>query len=270
MRSMIVIPTYNERGNVERMVRAVFALEDEFYITIVDDNSPDGTGAAAELLSREYPRLHVIHRAGKLGLGTAYIEGFQYALAAGMDCIFQMDADFSHDPKYLHEMLAALRDADMVIGSRYYEGVRVDGWRFRRLLLSKFANMFASYIIVIPVWDFTAGFNGYRRRVLERIELDRVRSDGYAFQIEMKTYAYRSGFRIREIPIIFGGREFGDSKLNRGIAWEAFWMVLRLHSPLVEIIKHLKYLSKDYGEYVRRDSQELKREEETHVGAQGQ
>lgn len=257
---MIVIPTYNERENVGKMVHAIFHLEDEFHITIVDDNSPDGTGEVAEKLAQEYPRLHVIHRAGKLGLGTAYVEGFRYALSAGMDYIFQMDADFSHDPKYLHDMLVALQDADMIIGSRYYEGVRVNGWRFRRLLLSKFANMFASYIILIPVWDFTAGFNGYRRRVLEGIDLDRVRSDGYAFQIEVKTYAYRSGFRIKEIPIIFGGREFGDSKLNRGIAWEAFWAVLRLHSPLLAIIKHLRYLSKNYSDYVGQNAQEIRKE----------
>ncbi len=260
MKSMIVIPTYNERENVAKMVHTIFHLEDEFHITIVDDNSPDGTGEVAEKLAQEYPRLHVIHRAGKLGLGTAYVEGFRYALSAGMDCIFQMDADFSHDPKYLHDMLVALQDADMIIGSRSYEGVRVNGWRFRRLLLSKFANMFASYVIVIPVWDFTAGFNGYRRCVLEGIDLDRVRSDGYAFQIEVKTYAYRSGFRIKEIPIIFGGREFGDSKLNRGIAWEAFWTVLRLHSPLLAIIKHLKYLSKNYSDYVGQNAQEIRKE----------
>jgi dolichol-phosphate mannosyltransferase len=245
MKSMIVIPTYNERENIEKIVPVILSLKDEFSIIIVDDNSPDGTGSVADRMAQENSRVHVLHRPKKMGLGTAYIEGFRYALSRGADYVFEMDADCSHDPGELHKMLEGLQQADVVVGSRYYEGVRVNGWRFRRLLLSKLANMFASYVIVIPIWDFTAGFVCYRRSVLEGIDFSKIRSNGYAFQIEMKTYAYRKGFTISEIPIIFYGRESGDSKLNRGIAWEAFWTVLKLRSPLMVIIKHMKYLYKD-------------------------
>jgi dolichol-phosphate mannosyltransferase len=244
MKSIIIIPTYNEKDNLEKLVNIIFSLEDEFYITIVDDNSPDGTGKIADRLAEENYRIHVIHRQSKLGLGTAYLEGFRYALSKEMDYIFEMDADFSHHPKYLHDMIEAIKDADLVIGSRYYEGVRVDGWPFRRLLMSKFANTYASYLIIIPVWDFTSGFNCFRREVLERINFDKIRSDGYAFQIEMKTYAYRLGFRLKEVPITFYGRESGASKISRRIVWEALWTVLRLRSPLIEIIKHLRFLFK--------------------------
>ncbi len=239
------MPTYNEKNNIEKMVSEIFSLKGDFYITIVDDNSPDGTGKIADRLSAENHRLHVIHRPGKLGLGTAYIEGFSYALSKGMDYIFEMDADFSHHPDYLCEMLEAIQDADLVIGSRYYFTVRVDGWRFRRLLISKFANMFASFIIIIPVWDFTSGFKCYRREVLEAIDFDKIRSNGYSFQIEMKTYAYRLGFRLKEMPIIFYGRESGKSKFSFRITCEAFWTVLRLRSSIIDIIKHLKYLYVD-------------------------
>jgi dolichol-phosphate mannosyltransferase len=250
MKSMIIIPTFNEKDNIEKLVNAIFSLEDEFYITIVDDNSPDGTGEIADRLAAENDRVHVIHRPSKMGLGTAYIEGFRYALSKGMDYIFEMDADFSHHPKYLRDMLEAIKDADLVIGSRYYKGVRVDGWRFRRLLISKFSNMYASYVVIIPVWDFTSGFQCFRRKVLETIDLDKIRSDGYSFQIETKTYTYRKGFRIKEVPIIFCERGSGASKFSRAIAWEAFWTVLRLRSPILEIIKHLKFLFKDYSEFV--------------------
>jgi dolichol-phosphate mannosyltransferase len=246
---MIIIPTYDEKDNVEKLINAIFSLEDEFYITIVDDNSPDGTGQIADRLAAEDDRIHVIHRPRKLGLGSAYLEGFRYALSKDMNYIFEMDADFSHDPKYLHDMLEAIKDADLVVGSRYYQGVRVDGWRFRRLLMSKFANMYASYIVIIPVWDFTSGFKCYRREVLERIDFDKIRSDGYAFQIEMKTYAYRLGFRLKEVPIIFCGRGSGASKISRRIVWEAFWKVIQLRSPLMEIIKHVQFLFKDYSEF---------------------
>jgi len=250
MKSMIIIPTYNEKDNIVSLAHAILSLPTSFTsrswtITRRRHRCNCRFPGAGRPKSPRHPQ------APEAGLGTAYVQGFRWALDNGMDCVFEMDADFSHDPKYLHDMLVAIKDADVVIGSRYIEGVRVNGWRFRRLLLSKFANMFASYIIVIPVWDFTAGFNCYRRRVLERIGLDRIRSDGYSFQIEMKTYAYRLGFRLKEIPIIFGGREHGDSKLNRRIAWEAFWTVLRLRSSLLDIIRHLKFLSKDYREFVK-------------------
>jgi len=249
MKSMIIIPTYNEKDNIEKLVKAIFSLEGEFYITIVDDNSPDGTGVIADRLAAEDPRVHIFHRPRKMGLGTAYIEGFKYAIAQKMDYIFEMDADFSHDPKYLPDMLEAIKYANLVIGSRYYEGVRVNGWRFRRLLLSKFGNMYASYIIIVPVWDFTSGFKCFRRKVLETIDLDRIRSDGYAFQIEMTTYAYRNGFKVKEVPTLFSERGSGISKISRGIAWEALWLVLKLHSPIMEIIKHLRFLFKDYREF---------------------
>jgi len=250
--AMIIIPTYNERKNLQEIVPAIFAVKDDFQILVVDDNSPDGTGEAADRMAEADDRIHVLHRASKLGLGTAYIEGFRYALDHGMDLILEMDADFSHHPRYLPDMLKALEEADVAIGSRYYEGIRVDGWRFRRLLLSKFANMYASYMIIIPVWDFTAGFVGYRRQVLEHIDLEHIRSDGYAFQIEMKTYAYRAGYKLKEVPILFRERESGESKISRRIVREAFWTVIRLRSPLRDIIRHLRFLFRDYRDFVSR------------------
>jgi dolichol-phosphate mannosyltransferase len=252
MKSMIIIPTYNEKDNIEKLLPYIVGLNLGLYITIVDDNSPDGTGDAADKLAGIYPGVHVIHRPHKAGLGTAYIEGFRYALSENMDYIFEMDADFSHHPKYLVNMLEAIKDADLIIGSRYYEGVRVDGWRFRRLLMSKFANIFASYMIILPVWDFTSGFKCFRREVLEKIDFSRITSDGYAFQIEMTTHTYRYGFTIKEVPIIFYGRISGDSKMSRRIVWEAFWTVIRMRSPLIEILKHFKFFFKDYSEFVNR------------------
>lgn len=246
MKSMIIIPTYNEINNIEKLVQSIYSLKDKFYITIIDDNSPDGTGKAADRLSSENPKIHVIHRHKKLGLGSAYMHGFRYALGKKMDYIFEMDADFSHHPKYLHEMLEAIKESDLVIGSRYYQGVRIDGWDFRRLLLSKIANLYASFFIIFPMCDFTSGFRCYRRKVLEYIDFDTIRSDGYAFQIEMVTYAYRLGFSIKEIPIIFYGREHGNSKISRHIVWEAIWTVIRLRSPIKDIINHLKLLSRNY------------------------
>ncbi len=258
MKAMIIMPTYNEKENIEKMVRILLSLPEKFYITIVDDNSPDGTGEIADRLAAEDSRVHVLHRPGKMGLGTAYIEGFKYAIPQKMDYIFEMDADFSHDPKYLPDMLEAIKEADLVIGSRYYEGVRVNGWRFRRLLLSKFANMYASYIILIPVWDFTSGFKCFRQKVLEAMDLDKIHSDGYAFQIELTTYAYRKGFKVKEVPILFSERGLGLSKISKNIMWEAFWLVLKLHSPIIEIIKHLKFLGKDYREFTSQENSEGK------------
>ena len=250
MNPYIVIPTYNEAENIERLIDQIFTYHPDFNIIVVDDNSPDGTGAIADSLSARDSRVHVIHRPQKAGLGTAYVRGFQEALAKGADIVFEMDADFSHDVTYLKDFLAAVKAADVVIGSRYKDGVRVEGWRFRRLLLSKLANIYVSYIMVKPVWDFTAGFRCYRRQVLEAINLDEVRSDGYAFQIEMTYLAFKHGFQVVEIPIIFKERKHGASKISRGVVWEALWLTLRCRAPLVEIFKHLAFVFKDYNEWV--------------------
>jgi len=250
MRVYIVIPTFDEAKNLSNLVREIFALHPGFNIIVVDDNSPDGTGEIADLLSRRYPRLDVIHRARKAGLGTAYVEGFRQAIGKRADLIIEMDGDFSHGPEYLQGLIDASRKADVVIGSRYINGVRVEGWRFRRLLLSKLANIFVSFVMVRPIWDFTAGFRCYSRAVLESIDLDRIRSDGYAFQIEMTHQVFKHGFKVLEIPIVFRERVHGYSKISRKVIWEAFWITLKCHAPLLEIFKHLSFLFKDYNEFV--------------------
>ncbi len=252
MNVFVVIPTYNEAGNIARLTERIFALHPSFHIIIVDDNSPDGTGEVADSLVEKYSNVDVIHRSGKGGLGTAYVAGFKKALAGGADLIFEMDADFSHDPQYLRDFLEASGEADFVIGSRYIQGVRVEGWKFRRLLLSKLANIYVSYIMVRPVWDFTAGYRCYRREVLESINLDNIKSDGYAFQIELTYLAFKHGFKVREIPIVFRERELGTSKISRRVVWEAFWLTLKCRAPIWEIIKHLQFLFKDYNEFVRK------------------
>lgn len=257
MNVYIVIPTYNEAENLERLVNQIFGLHPSFNIIVVDDNSPDGTGRIADNLSNNDDRVHVIHRPRKAGLGTAYIEGFKQALSKNADLIFEMDADFSHCPFYLKDFIEASKTSGLVIGSRYKDGVRVEGWRFRRLLLSKLANMYVSYIMVKPVWDFTAGFRCYQRKVLESIDLDRIRSDGYAFQIEMTYLTFKHGFRAIEIPIIFREREHGTSKISRRVVWEAFWLTLKCHAPIWEIVKHLSFLFRDYKIFVEKDSQYL-------------
>jgi dolichol-phosphate mannosyltransferase len=250
----VVIPTYNEAENIQKLLNRILELHPEFNIIVVDDNSPDGTGKLVEALSHKDPRVHFIHRPGKAGLGTAYVDGFKLALAKGADLIFEMDADFSHDPRYLQNFLDASERAGLVIGSRYVNGVRVEGWKFRRLLLSKLANIYVSYILVRPVWDFTAGFRCYRREVLEGIDLDNIRSDGYAFQIEMTYLTFQHGFTVFEIPIVFKEREYGTSKISRRVIWEAIWLTLKCRAPILEIIKHLSYLFKDYREFVDRNA----------------
>lgn len=257
MKTFIVMPTYNEADNLERMASSIFGKHPDFNMIIVDDNSPDGTGAIADRLAREDSRVHVIHRPKKAGLGTAYVRGFKEALAMDADLIFEMDADFSHDVKYLADFIEASKESDLVIGSRYLNGVRVEGWRFRRLLLSKFANIYVSYVVVKPVWDFTAGFRCYRRDVLAAIDLDSVRSDGYAFQIEMTYLTFKHGFRVKEIPITFKEREHGYSKISRRVIWEAFWVTLKCRAPILEIIKHLSFLFKDYTEFVSKNNQRV-------------
>ena len=231
LRAMVVIPTYNEAENLERIVVAVRSLPPGIEIVIVDDGSPDGTGAIADRLARQDPGVQVLHREGKQGLGTAYIAGFRHALRMGADLILEMDADFSHDPNVLPEFIEKAREADLVIGSRYRNGVRVINWSFRRLVLSKMATIYVNFVTGMSgrvVTDATAGFKCYRRSVLEAIDLGRIHSNGYAFQIEMKYRAHRKGFRIAEIPITFNDRRVGQSKMNGRIVLEALWVCWRL------------------------------------------
>lgn len=229
MRRLIIIPTYNERENVVRMIRRLMAMEPQFDLLIVDDGSPDGT---ADLVREEQTtfgrRLHLIVRGGKLGLGTAYIAGFRYALEQGYDRIFEMDCDFSHNPDDLLPLDALLDDEDVAIGSRYSRGVNVVNWPMGRLLMSYFASKYVRFITRMPVCDATAGFVGYRREVLDAIDFDRVRMNGYGFQIEMKYTAWRLGYRIAEHSIIFIDREAGTSKMSSGIFGEAFFGVIKL------------------------------------------
>jgi len=259
MRGIIVIPTYNERENIEKLVPDIFNQNLDLGITIVDDNSPDGTGEVADRLAELFPNVHVIHRRKKMGLGTAYAEGFRYALGQKVDLIFEMDADFSHDPGYLPEFIEWSEKYDLVVGSRYMGGVRVEGWRFRRLLMSKLANIYISFIMLLPLWDCTAGFRCYRREVLESIDLETLHSDGYSFQIEMTYHSFKNGFAIREIPVIFREREGGYSKIGRSDVREAFFLVLKLHAPVREILKHFVYIKRDYREYVEEYYQRMEK-----------
>ena len=231
-RMLVVMPTYNERLNIPLIVPAVLAQHPALELLIVDDNSPDGTGAIADQLAAENPRVHVLHRAEKGGLGKAYIAGFRWALECGYDLMFEMDADFSHDPRFLPVMIEAVADADLVLGSRYKTGVNVINWPISRLLLSLGANQYARWVTGLPLTDSTGGFKCFRRKVLEAIPLDRVRSNGYAFQIEMSFLAWKRGFRLKEIPIVFTDRVEGQSKMNKKIVREAIWMVwwLRIRS----------------------------------------
>jgi len=252
MNITIVIPTFNEAKNLERLVEQIFCLHPGFNIIVVDDNSPDGTGNIADALARKFTRLRLIHRPCQAGLGSAYLEGFRLALSENADLIMEMDADFSHDPIYIADLVKASESADLVIGSRYVNGVRVEGWRFRRLLLSKFANIFVSFVMVKPVWDFTAGFRCYRRRVLDAIDFEKISSDGYAFQIELTFLTFKHGFKVCEVPIIFRERAHGYSKISRKVVREAFWITLKCHAPWREIWRHLPFLFKDYNEFVGR------------------
>ena len=228
MKALIVMPTYNERENLPELLRRIFAEKLPIEILIIDDASPDGTGAAADQLAAADPRVHVMHRPGKMGLGSAYVAGFRYALERDYDAIFEMDADFSHNPDSLPEFLRELETADLVVGSRYLHGVTVVNWPLRRLILSYLANVYSRVITGMPLKDATGGFKCFRRQVLESLDLSRVKSDGYGFQIEINFKAWRKGFRIREIPILFVDRRAGESKMSRRIVWEAAWMVWRL------------------------------------------
>lgn len=228
-RALVVIPTYNERGNIERIIAAVLAQDERLEVLVVDDGSPDGTGEIVDGIAGSNPKVHAIHRAGKLGLGTAYLAGFKWALEQNYDFVFEMDADFSHDPVHLPQFLEAIRNADLVLGSRYRKGkVTVVNWPMSRLMLSYAANLYARVVTGLPLDDCTGGFKCFRRSVLEAIDLDSVRSNGYAFQIEMSFRAWQNGFRIVEIPIVFVDRTEGESKMSKKIIREAVWMVWRL------------------------------------------
>ncbi len=229
--SVVIIPTYNEKENIEAIVRAVLGQADHFDILIVEDNSPDGTADIVRRLMKEFPtRLNMLERKGKLGLGTAYIAGFKWALAQGYDYVFEMDADFSHDPKDLPRLYekCAVEGYDVAIGSRYVSGVNVVNWPMGRVLMSYFASKYVRLVTGLPIHDTTAGFKCYRRQVLQTIDLDHIRFKGYAFQIEMKFTAYKCGFRIAEVPVIFVNREKGVSKMNSSIFGEAVFGVLQL------------------------------------------
>lgn len=229
--SIVIIPTYNERENIENIIRTVFRLEKEFHILIIEDGSPDGTAQIVKNLQQEFPeRLFMIERKGKLGLGTAYIAGFKWALAHSYEYIFEMDADFSHNPDDLPRLYKACAEkgGDVAIGSRYVSGVNVVNWPMGRVLMSYFASKYVRFITGIPVHDTTAGFKCYRRQVLETIDLDHIRFKGYAFQIEMKFTAYKCGFNIVEVPVIFINRELGTSKMNSSIFGEAVCGVIKL------------------------------------------
>jgi dolichol-phosphate mannosyltransferase len=229
-KALVIIPTYNEKENIGKIISAVVSLPSSFEILIVDDGSPDGTAAIVKSLQIAYPeQLHLLERSGKQGLGTAYIMGFKWAISKGYDFIFEMDADFSHNPQdllKLHE--ACLNGADLAIGSRYKSGVNVVNWPMGRVLMSYVASMYVRFITGMQICDTTAGFKCYKRKVLETIELDRIRFKGYAFQIEMKFTAWKLGFQIEEIPIIFTDRREGTSKMSGGIFNEALWGVLRI------------------------------------------
>ena len=230
--SVVIIPTYNEKENIENIIRTVFSLEHRFDILIIDDGSPDGTANIVKnLMAVEFKdRLHLVERQGKLGLGTAYIAGFKWALEHGYEYIFEMDADFSHDPNDVPRLYKACAEdgADVAIGSRYVTGVNVVNWPMGRVLMSYYASKYVRIVTGIPVHDTTAGFKCYRRRVLETIDLDAIRFKGYAFQIEMKFTAYKLGFKIKEVPVIFVNRELGTSKMSGGIFGEALFGVMRL------------------------------------------
>jgi dolichol-phosphate mannosyltransferase len=236
VKALVIIPTYNEQENLRELLRQIFAVGETIRseaghtleVLIVDDNSPDGTGALADEMAAADPRVHVLHRAGKLGLGSAYVAGFRYVLDRDYDAAFEMDADFSHSPDSLPEFLRELQTHDLVLGSRYLNGVTVVNWPLLRLILSYSANVYSRVITGMPIKDATGGFKCFRRCVLEAIDWSRVKSDGYGFQIEINFKAYRKGFKIQEIPILFVDRRAGVSKMSRKIIWEAAYMVWRL------------------------------------------
>lgn len=227
-KTLIIIPTYNEIDNIEKIIREIHLINSKIDILVVDDDSPDGTGSLVKKLKDEFDNLNLIERIGKLGLGTAYIEGFKFALKNGYSFIFEMDADYSHDPKEIPNFFEAIKDADIVIGSRYITGVNVVNWPLSRLILSYCANIYTKIITGLPLHDSTGGYKCFRRLVLESINLEDIKSGGYSFQIEMNFKAWKKGFKIKEIPIIFIDRTVGKSKMSKKVVREAIWMVWKL------------------------------------------
>ena len=227
MKTLVIIPTYNELDNLRPLLKEIFSYAPETDVLIVDDNSPDGTGKLADEIHDENPKVNVLHRAGKLGLGTAYIAGFKYAVAHNYDAAFEMDADFSHDPRYLPDFLREIAHADLVIGSRYIKRGDTPNWSLLRRFISGGGNIFARFMLGIPIHDCTAGYRCYRRHVLESIDLDTIESQGYAFQVELAYRTYQHGFKIVETPIIFMDRRVGKSKMSRKIFIEGFTWVIR-------------------------------------------
>lgn len=227
-KTLAIIPTYNEIQNIGRLIDILLSNYPNIDVLVVDDNSPDGTGDFVEEISKNNPRVKIIRRPGKMGLGTAYVEGFKYMLKNDYELAIQMDADFSHDPKEIENFLKEIENYDLVIGSRYITGVNVINWPMRRLLLSYFANLYTRIITGMPIKDATGGFKCFRREALESVNLDKIKSNGYSFQIEMNFLIWKKGFRIKEIPIIFVDRVQGTSKMSKKIAREAFFMVWKL------------------------------------------
>ena len=239
---VIIIPTYNEKENIEKIIRKIFSLEGGYHILIIDDGSPDGTADIVKRLQGEFPEsLFIVERKGKLGLGTAYITGFKWALAHGYEYVFEMDADFSHNPDDLSRLYEACHDggADLAIGSRYCNGISVINWPIGRVIMSYYASAYVRTVLGMKIYDTTAGFKCYRRKVLETVDLDNNRCKGYGFQIEMKYNAYRLGFNIKEVPIIFMDRKEGTSKMSSGIFGEAFWGVIAMRFRKIRPKKQL-------------------------------
>ncbi|HCM15089.1 MAG: polyprenol monophosphomannose synthase [Candidatus Cloacimonadaceae bacterium] len=228
MKALLIIPTYNEVENIQRLLDILLKGNQDLEILVLDDNSPDGTARVVKEMMEQETRIHLIERPGKMGLGSAYVTGFKYALQKDFEFIMEMDADFSHNPDDVPRLLEAAQKCDLVIGSRYSNGVNIINWPFKRLLISYFASKYVRIITSMPIKDPTGGFKCFRRKVLESINLDKILSDGYAFQIEMNFRAWAKGFRIKEVPIVFTERINGVSKMSRNIVWEAAWMVWHL------------------------------------------
>jgi dolichol-phosphate mannosyltransferase len=237
MKALIIVPTYNEKENIERLVNAVLKQHEAIELLIIDDGSPDGTGAIVEQMMTSEPRLHIIKRPGKMGLGSAYVTGFKHALKQDYDYIMEMDADFSHNPDDIPKLLEAAQDNDLVIGSRYCNGINIINWPIERLMISYFASKYVRLITGMPIKDPTGGFKCFNRKVLEKIDLDNIRSEGYSFQIEMNYKAWVRGFKLKEVSIVFTERVDGHSKMSKKIVYEAAWMVWKL--KLLAMLKAL-------------------------------